>query len=46
MHEPARNVSFYSGAKLIDTPNLMTAEDLLKKVKENSFVKTLQRHSG
>jgi hypothetical protein len=43
LHEPQRNVEFYEGVRFIDSLSLFSGEDLLKKVKDNSFVKTLKK---
>ena len=46
MYETLRNVYFNEGSKLVDPHNFLTSEDLLKKVKDNSFIKTLKKRKS
>lgn len=46
MYETLRNVYFNEGSKLVDPHNFLNSEDLLKKVKDNSFVKVLKKRKS
>lgn len=46
MYETHRNVYFNEGSKLVDPHNFLTTEDLLKKVKDNSFIKSLKKRKS
>lgn len=46
MFETLRNVYFNEGSKLVDPHNFLTSEDLLKKVKDNSFIKALKKRKS
>lgn len=46
MYETLRNVYFNEGSKLVDPHNFLVSEDLLKKVKDNSFIKALKKRKS